>query len=116
MQRCPAYTSNLFENYQNNPEQIAVLTHAKGIPLNEHLKRIFKNQVVHDPSDLNAAQALAQRTDKLYIGLFYHNPNAPCYEEFTYQGLDMSDDDKIRALNRELDKFAVVSKQTANPA
>jgi hypothetical protein len=41
------------------------------------------------------------------IGLFYRNPEAPRYEAFTEVGLGMTADDKVTALEAELDRFAI---------
>ena len=45
--------------------------------------------------------------ERMAIGLFYRNPDAPRYDEYTAQGLDMSPDEKLVAISKELDRFAV---------
>ncbi len=58
-------------------------------------------------SDLLAARAIADQDERIPIGLLYQNTAAPRYEDFTTAGLGMSTNDKVDALNRELDRFAI---------
>jgi 2-oxoglutarate ferredoxin oxidoreductase subunit beta len=68
---------------------------------------MYANQMNHDPGDLKEALAIANREDVLPIGLFYHDPTKPCYEQISTRGLDMTVDEKLVALNTELDRFAI---------
>ena len=43
-------------------------------------------------------KALAARRDTVPIGILYENPEAPCYDDFTNHGLDMSVDDRLVGL------------------
>jgi 2-oxoglutarate ferredoxin oxidoreductase subunit beta len=107
LQRCPTYTEAIFDQLRNQPERITVLRHEEGVEVDPAVARLFENHLEHDPSDLEAARRLAEAGEKIPIGLFYRNPEAPLYEDFTYQGLGMSDGEKLDALERELDRFAV---------
>jgi 2-oxoglutarate ferredoxin oxidoreductase subunit beta len=107
MQRCPQYTSHVFLDLQNNPDRVLLLNHEDGIPADDTLKRLFKSQQEHDPSNISAARDLAELTDVMPIGLLYCNPKAPIYEDYTTQGLEMTAEERLAALEKELDRFAV---------
>jgi 2-oxoglutarate ferredoxin oxidoreductase subunit beta len=84
-----------------------MLNHELGIDTEGKLDRLYKNQMEHDPSNLVEAQKLALQTDPVPIGLFYFNPDAPCYDEYTSQGMNMSDEDKVAILHEKIGKFAI---------
>ncbi len=107
LQRCPQYTSAVWQELQRNPDLILLMTHEKGIPVDAAVSRMYKNQLSHDPSNINEARELANPGERMAIGLFYRDPDAPRYDEFTAQGMDMSADKKLEAISKELDRFAV---------
>ena len=107
MQRCPQYTSAVYEPYQQDPSRMLLLTHENGIKIDPAVARIYPNQVSHDPSDLPEALRIAQQEDVLPIGLFFRDPDRPRYEEVSEYGLDMTVEEKLTALNKELDRFAI---------
>ncbi len=107
LQRCPTYSDHVFEQLQSDPSMITMLEHDDGIPINPALHRVFENSLTHDPSDMKAARELADRTDTVPIGMFYYDPTRPKYDEYTAQGLDVNADEKVRAINEELERFAM---------
>ena len=107
LQRCPTYTPKIFESLRNDPDRILLLTHPGGVPVEPAIERMYKNRQEHDPSDLAAARALAVGGDRLAIGLLYRNPDAPRYDQYTARGLGMSREQKVAAIERELDRFAI---------
>jgi 2-oxoglutarate/2-oxoacid ferredoxin oxidoreductase subunit beta len=107
LQRCPTYTPNVFDDLQNDPSRLLVLTHEKGVPVDKSLSRIFKNQVEHDPSDMAAARAYAGQNDRYAIGLLFCDPARPRYDEYTAEGVNAKPEERLAALDRELDRFAV---------
>jgi 2-oxoglutarate ferredoxin oxidoreductase subunit beta len=107
LQRCPTYTPHLYDEVQNDPSRVLMLTHENGIPADDALKRLFKNRLEHDPLDMSRARDLAERQDVVPIGLFFRDPSRPRYEEFSTRGMDMTADEKLAALNREIDRFLV---------
>ncbi len=106
-QRCPQYTDKVFQEYVDNPDKVMILEHDNGVKLDPSLDRFYKTRMTHDPADIVEATAIAHREDVLPIGLFFWDPSRPCYDDFTQQGMDMTPEDKIRALNEEMDRFAV---------
>jgi len=50
---------------------------------------------------------IASRDDVIPIGLLYQNREAMRYNEATAVGVGMTSDEKLVALNAELDRFAI---------
>jgi 2-oxoglutarate ferredoxin oxidoreductase subunit beta len=107
IQRCPVYVEAIGKTLQDEPARMQLLTHEKGVQVDESIKRLFPNHAEHDPSDLAAARALAEDDSVLPLGILYHNPDAPRYDLMSAVGMDMSVDDKIAGLNQALDQFAI---------
>jgi 2-oxoglutarate ferredoxin oxidoreductase subunit beta len=105
LQRCPQYTTNLFDSAMRDPGLVELMVHPSGIMLPE-LDRIYKNQVRHDPADLHEAQRLADADGKIRLGVFYRNEELPVYEE-TRAVTSKSASEKVALLNKELDRHAV---------
>jgi hypothetical protein len=68
---------------------------------------MYTNRLEHDPSDLDAARSVADREDLLPIGLFFQDKERPRYDEYCAEGLGMTAEEKVRALDEELDRFAI---------
>ena len=107
VQRCPVFMRDLYDAAVSDPMALTLLTHEKGIRLHEKVEKTFKNVIVHDPSDINKGREYAQLQDSIPIGLFYQNKNAPCYDDYGAHNIGMSVEDRILAINRELDKYTV---------
>ncbi len=106
-QRCPQYTPGVFAETQRDPSLLKLLTHERGISLDPALAKLLPNSVTHDPSDHSAALQLAQEEGVLPIGLFFQDESRPRYDDYIGRGLDMTIDEKLGALQAELDRFAV---------
>ena len=107
LQRCPTYTPHIFDSWRSDPDNVRLLVHDDGVPVDPPVARTYRNRVEHDPSDLAAARQLAADTERIAIGLLYRDARARRYDELTVRGLGMSADDKLAALERELDRFAI---------
>ena len=107
LQRCPQYTSHLFEPLQNDPSQLLLLTHENGLQLSDGVKRAFPNQMEHDPSNLAEAQTIAARRDVIPVGLFFQDEARPIYEDFCTRGMEMTVEERIAGFEKELDRFAL---------
>jgi len=105
LQRCPQYTAQLFDPVIRDPGNVELLVHPDGIVIPE-LDRIYKNQVRHDPSDLDGARRLAQADGMFRLGVLYRNEDLPVYDE-TRRVAVHSASEKVALLNAELDRHAV---------
>jgi 2-oxoglutarate ferredoxin oxidoreductase subunit beta len=105
LQRCPQYTSHIFESAVRDPGLVELLVHPNGIVLPE-LDRLYKNKVEHDPADLGSARQLAEADGKIRLGIFYRNEDRAVYEE-TRRVPVHTNAEKLALLNTELDRYAV---------
>ncbi len=107
IQRCPVYMEAHNEEMMQDPADLLLLRHDRGIPVPGRVERLFENQIDHDPSDLTGAFSLAVDESKTPVGLLYHNPDARRYDELTCKGLDMTVEEKLAGVNSALDGFTV---------
>ncbi len=105
LQRCPEFSSKVFEAAVRDPDRTELLVHPRGIDLPE-LHALYRNVRRHDPLDLDAARRLATDGERIRLGIFYQNQQRPRYEE-TRHVPQRSADDRVAALNREFDLHAV---------
>ncbi|HMM43282.1 MAG TPA: thiamine pyrophosphate-dependent enzyme [Thermomicrobiales bacterium] len=115
LQRCPEWLPDAFEPWMREPSRILLLNHERGITASPTLARIYKNQQEHDPLDLNRAREIASSTDPIPVGILYHNPDVPCYEELRHAGRTRTIDMIQRGLEAEFDKFTVWPQETDVP-
>ena len=107
IQRCPVYVEAIGKTLQDEPARLQLLSHEKGIQLDDHVLKQFPNRAEHDPSDLNEARRLADDPDVLPLGILYHNPDAPRYDLMSKVGMEMSAEERLAGLNQALDHFAI---------
>jgi 2-oxoglutarate ferredoxin oxidoreductase subunit beta len=107
LQRCPTYTADLFDEWRRNPDLTTLLVHDDGVPVDDGLRRMYRNQLEHDPRDLGAARRLASMSGGLAIGLLYRDPDAPRLDVHSAVGLGTPPEIKLATLERELDRFAI---------
>ena len=107
VQRCPEWLPDVFEPWIRDPERILVLNHENGLQVSAGLGKGYKNQQLHDPSDLNRAREIASNLDPIPVGILYRNPDVPRYEEVRQAGQMRSTDLIEKGLNAEFDKFTV---------
>ena len=107
IQRCPHFVPKAHEALLNNPENLLILEHPDGLQLSEPLKKIYKNRIEHDYSDLHEARRLASDDVHVPIGILYRNDDVPCYEDIVSSHRTATHDVRRRVLDHEFDKFAV---------
>jgi 2-oxoglutarate ferredoxin oxidoreductase subunit beta len=105
LQRCPVYTSDIYEAAVRSPDMIEMLIHDDGIHIPD-LEQIYKNQVIHDPGNLGEARRLAEPDAKFRIGVFYRNEKLPRYQEVRRLPARTAEE-RVKLLNEELDRYAV---------
>jgi 2-oxoglutarate ferredoxin oxidoreductase subunit beta len=107
IQRCPIFQGGLVDELTSNKDAMCYLENDNGITVNEDIAKTFKHKLDHNPTDLSGARDLAMDPEKIYMGLFYQDKNAPCYDEHGASNLGFTVEQKVEALDKELDKFAV---------
>jgi 2-oxoglutarate ferredoxin oxidoreductase subunit beta len=96
-----------FEPWLADPQRTQILTHANGLQLSPELSRTYRNQLEHDPSNIDRAREIASCDDPIPVGILYRNPEIPCYEEVRHAG-QLRTAQHIRAgLEAEFDKVTV---------
>jgi 2-oxoglutarate ferredoxin oxidoreductase subunit beta len=115
LQRCPEWLPDAWDPWMKDPRRTLLLTHERGLKLSEGLSRVYGNQLVHDPRDLDAARRIAGATEPIPVGILYHQPAVPCYEDLR-RGTRLRTPEYIRAgFEEELDKMTIWP-QGAGPA
>jgi len=107
IQRCPEWLPNMFEPFMLDPLRTMLLTHEKGLKISANLSKVYKNQEQHDPSNINRAREIASLKDPIPVGILYHNPDVPCYEEIRNAGQQRTARYVKAGFEAELDKFTV---------
>ena len=99
-QRCPHYDPDAFDHKTST--WFSFLKHEKGILPDK--RTADKTEVVeHDPSNLENAFKYAT-SSRRYFGLFYHNPNKPCYDEILRKQIETA---QKKPRSKILDRFQI---------
>jgi 2-oxoglutarate ferredoxin oxidoreductase subunit beta len=115
LQRCTEFLPKMFEPWLHDPGRTLLLTHANGLQPSAEVSRIYRNQREHDPLDLNAAREIASGSDPIPVGILYHNPEIPCYEDLRNAGQIRTTDQVRAGFEAELDKFTVWPRTEGAP-
>lgn len=105
--RCTKFMPELIEEMTSDRSRLHFLTHENGIPVDESLRRLYPNARAHDPSDIKEARHLAESEDLMYLGLYYQDKKAMRYDEYGAHNLGASFNEKIEAIDLELDRYAI---------
>ena len=105
LQRCPMYTQSIYERAVKDPSLVELLVHDDGVVVPE-LDAIYRGRLAHNPSDLNAARALADDGERIRLGVFFRDEARPRYDEIR-RAHKVSTTERIALLDQELDKYAV---------
>jgi 2-oxoglutarate ferredoxin oxidoreductase subunit beta len=107
IQRCPVYAQKLSKELQGDPSRFLLLEHEQGIAVDTSAQRQFPHRLAHDPSDLGRAFQLAADTSRIPVGLIYRNPDAPCYEDLSSQGAEMTSKERLERFDAILDRITI---------
>ncbi len=107
VQRCPEWLPKTLDPWLHDPKRLLMLNHADGIKVSASLSTLYRNQLDHDPSNLNRAREIASNTDPIPVGILYRNPLVPCYEDLRRTGKLHTAAVTRAGLNAEFDKFTV---------
>jgi 2-oxoglutarate ferredoxin oxidoreductase subunit beta len=107
VQRCPEWLPKVFDPFMQVPSKILLLTHERGLKPSAGLSKLYQNQEEHDPLDRDNAFAIAANPEFLPVGILYHDPKVPCYEDLRGAGQTRSVEMIEQGFNAELDKYTV---------
>ncbi len=107
LQRCPEYVPTMFDEWMNNPARNLMLYHENGMHIPDSLADVYKNREEHDPLNLDRAREIAAMTDSAPVGILYHDPATPRYDDIRDPNELFTTDTIERALNSEFDKYTV---------
>ncbi len=107
IQRCPEFLPKMFEPWLHDPQKTLLLTHDKGLHVSASIGKVYTNQQRHDPADLDRAREIASVTDPIPVGILYHDPDVPCYEDLRATATLRTPELIRTGLEAELDKFTI---------
>ncbi|MBI2015824.1 MAG: 2-oxoglutarate oxidoreductase [Chloroflexi bacterium] len=107
LQRCPEFMPGMFDPWVRDPSRTLLLRHEKALTLSPAVAATYRNQREHDPSDMNAAREIASVDDPIPVGILYHDPSAPRYEEIRNGGSVRTRETIRRGLEAELDRLTI---------
>ncbi len=107
IQRCPEWLPKALDPWMHDPNKVLLLNHANGLQPSAGLSRVYKNQLEHDPLNMDRAREIASNTDIIPVGILYNNPAVPCYEDLRHSDKLRTPDLTRAGLNAELDKYTV---------
>ena len=107
LQRCPEWLPKSLEPWMQDPDKVQLLHHDNALQPSASLSRVYKNQLRHDPLDMNRAREIASSQDVIPVGILYQNPDVPCYEDTRQTGVLRTAETVRKGLEAELDKYSV---------
>jgi 2-oxoglutarate ferredoxin oxidoreductase subunit beta len=107
IQRCPEFLPRMFDALVNDTQRTQLLIHEDGIQPSAAIGRLYRNQLQHDPADIDRAREIASVEDPVPIGILYRNPAVPCYEVIRNAALQRTPEMVRAGLESEFDKFTV---------
>ena len=107
VQRCPEWLPKMWDPWLHDPQRIQLLAHPKGLQPSAGVQKVYKNQIEHDPANIHRARELASNVDEIPVGILYHDPSVPCYEDLRRSTVARTDEYIQKGLEAELDKFTV---------
>ena len=116
IQRCPEWLPTALDPWMNDPNRVQLLRHADGLQPSAGLSKIYKQQIEHDPINIDRAREIASQTDNIPVGILYRNPAVPCYEDLRRSDRLVTPEWTRSGLNAELDKYTVWPQEAARKA
>jgi 2-oxoglutarate ferredoxin oxidoreductase subunit beta len=107
IQRCPEFMPKEFDTWLNDTQKTLLLTHEDGVRPSAAISKLYRNQLEHDPADIDRAREIASADDPIPVGILYRNPAVPCYEEIRNAGMQRTPEMVRTGLEAEFDKFTV---------
>jgi 2-oxoglutarate ferredoxin oxidoreductase subunit beta len=107
VQRCPEFMPKLMDPWLHDPQKIQLLHHERGLQISPGLAKVYKNQLEHDPLNLDRAREIASSTNPIPVGILYRNPEIPCYEDLRRTDKLRTNEFIRKGLETEFDKFTI---------
>lgn len=107
LQRCPEWLPKSMEPWMHDPEKVQLLHHENSLQLSDSLSKVYKNQLLHDPLDMNRAREIASSEDVIPVGILYQDRAVPRYEETRQTGVLRTAERVRQGFEAELDKYTV---------
>ncbi|HEY0847370.1 MAG TPA: thiamine pyrophosphate-dependent enzyme [Noviherbaspirillum sp.] len=107
VQRCPEWLPAALEPWMQDTNKVQLLSHQNGLQLSAGISRIYKNQLQHDPSNMDRAREIASSRDVIPVGILYRNESVPCYEDLRHTGKLRTPELTRKGLNAEFDKVTI---------
>lgn len=116
VQRCPEWLPKAMDAWLHDPQQVQLLHHRDGLHLSEGMARVYRNQVEHDPMDLDRARSLAAGEGGIPVGILYRNPAIPCYEDLRRPAVACTAERVQAGLEAEFDKYTIWPEEKSGDA
>jgi 2-oxoglutarate ferredoxin oxidoreductase subunit beta len=110
VQRCPEWLPKHLDPWLHDPQKVLLLHHERGLSISPGLAQVYKNRLEHDPSNIHRAREIASTVDPIPVGILYHDPSVPRYEDIRRGGELRTADLIRRGLENELDKFTIATR------
>lgn len=107
VQRCPEWLPHALEPWMQDPSRVQLLHHPDSLQVSPSLASVYRNQLVHDPRDIDRARQIASSTETIPVGILYQNPEVPIYEEIRATGVLRTPEVVRRGLEAQFDTYAV---------
>jgi 2-oxoglutarate ferredoxin oxidoreductase subunit beta len=107
LQRCPEWLPKSLDPWMHDPDRIQLLHHENALQISAGLSRVYKNQLEHDPLDMNRAREIASSEHICPVGILYQNKDIPRYEETRHSNVLRTNDVVRKGFEAELDKYTV---------
>jgi 2-oxoglutarate ferredoxin oxidoreductase subunit beta len=107
LQRCPHFMPTLWDSLLSDPNNLLMLTHKDGMEMSDTLKKLYKTQEEHDPSNLHRAFEHAERGDVVPIGILYRNEKIPTYDELRRPAKAPTTEQRRSLLEKTFDRFGI---------
>lgn len=109
VQRCPEWMPDNLDPWLHDPSRVQLLHHERSLSISSGLGAIYPNRLEHDPSDIHKAREIASQHDPLPIGILYHDPSVPRYDEIIRSETTHSAGAVRSLLEEEFDRYAVMA-------
>jgi len=107
VQRCPEWLPKMMDPWLHDPQKVLMLHHENGLQVSPGLGKLYKNQLEHDPLNIDRAREIASCLDPIPMGILYRNPEVPCYEDLRRSDALRTPEFLKKGLEAEFDKFTV---------